>query len=98
MPWGRAFALMLRAGIALHSGARSEALRGLERAAAEFDSCEMAGYAAAVRDRAARLRGDASSEPEIARVAQWLRAEGVVAPERMVAMLAPGLEVPGKPG
>jgi tetratricopeptide (TPR) repeat protein len=91
--WGRAFALMLRAGIALHRGARSEAVLGLERAATEFDSCEMSGYAAAVRDRAARLRADASSASEIARIAQWLQAEGVVAPERMIAMLAPGLEV-----
>jgi serine/threonine protein kinase len=91
--WASAFARMLRAGLSLHLGSRAEAVRGLELAATAFDACEMAGYAEAVRDRAARLRGDASSAAEIARVAKALRAEGVVSPERMIAMLAPGFDV-----
>jgi len=95
--WARAFAGMLRAGLALHLGSRAEAARGLELAATAFDACEMAAYAWAVRERAARLRGDAASAVEIARVEKALRAEGVVSPERFIAMLAPGFTVRDAP-
>jgi hypothetical protein len=53
----------------------------------------MKSYAAAARDRAARLRGDPSSDSEIASAAEVLQAEGVVSPERMIAMLLPGFGV-----
>jgi hypothetical protein len=48
---------------------------------------------AAARDRAARLRDDASSAVEIANAAEVLRGEGVASPERMIAMLLPGFGV-----
>jgi hypothetical protein len=88
-----AHAMALRAGIALHGGDRETAIRALDGAAGKFDAGEMRAYAAAARDRAARLRGDLSS-PELARAAEVFRREGVVAPERMMAMLLPGFAVP----
>jgi len=91
--WGKGFAPAFRAGIALRRGARADALAGLDAAAREFDTAHMKSYAAAARDRAARLRDDASSASEIASAADVLRAEGVVSPERMIAMLLPGLGV-----
>jgi hypothetical protein len=45
-------------------------------------------------DRLARLRGDASTDAEIARTSDLLRGKGVIAPGRMIAMLVPGLMVP----
>jgi hypothetical protein len=88
----RAFAAVLRAGISLHGGDREGAVRGLDSAAATFEAADMKAYAAAAHDRAARLRGETSS-PEIERAVEVFRAEGVVAPERMIAMLLPGFRV-----
>jgi serine/threonine protein kinase/tetratricopeptide (TPR) repeat protein len=85
----RGFSAVLRAGISLHGGNREGAVRGLDSASAMFEEADMKAYAAAARDRAARLRGEADS-PEIARCAEVFRAEGVIAPERMISMLVPG--------
>jgi hypothetical protein len=81
------------AGIALGRGSRSRALAGLEAAARDCDAVHMKSFAAAARDRAARLRDDGSSPSEIANAAEVLRAEGVVSPDRMIAMLLPGFGV-----
>jgi tetratricopeptide (TPR) repeat protein len=91
MAWMQPFATALRAGIALHGSAREEAVRLAERAAREFDAQDMKGYARAALDRAARLRGDDSAAEEIAQIAAVFRAEEVVAPDRIVATLLPGL-------
>jgi hypothetical protein len=85
------FSACLRAGIALHTGARADALAALQSAAAEFERADMKAYAAAARDRAARLRGDAAASAEIAQAAEQLRAEDVVSPERTIEALLPGL-------
>ena len=91
MAWMQPFAKVLRAGIALRLGARDAALEGLDAAEREFDAADMTAYAAATRDRAARLRNDESTASEIARVASLMKAEEVVAADRMIAMLVPGL-------
>jgi hypothetical protein len=90
MAWMQPFAAVLRAGVALHEGARERALVGLDTAARGFDVGGMTAHAAATRDRVARLRGDSLAASEIARAAVALKAEGVVAPQRMIAMLVPG--------
>jgi hypothetical protein len=51
----------------------------------------MTAYAVATRDRLARLRGDSSTAAEIALAAALLKGREVVAPERMIGMLVPGL-------
>jgi len=89
----KAFATAFRAATMLRRGSRADALAGLDAAAREFDTAHMKSYAAAARDRAARLRDDASSDSEIASAAEVLQAEGVVSPERMIAMLLPGFGV-----
>jgi hypothetical protein len=91
MPWSRPFATVLHAGMALLANARPAAIDGFDAAAREFDAADMKAYAAAARDRAARLRDDGSSASEIERAADVLREEGVVAPERMMALLVPGV-------
>jgi len=86
-------ATAFRAALALRRGSRADALAGLGRAVREFDTAHMKSYAAAARDRAARLRNDASSATEIANAAEVLRAEGVASPGHMIAMLLPGFAV-----
>jgi tetratricopeptide (TPR) repeat protein len=89
------FVRMIGAGIALRTGRDSDAIAELQNAAREFDEFQMRGYAAAMRDRAARLRNDETQDEsgggDIARTAEYFKAEGVVAPERMMNLLAPGL-------
>jgi eukaryotic-like serine/threonine-protein kinase len=91
MPWMQPFAKVLRAGVALREGARERALGGLDTAAREFDAWDMTAYAAAARDRLARLRHDPSTTSDTADAGLLLKAQSVVAPERMIAMLVPGL-------
>jgi eukaryotic-like serine/threonine-protein kinase len=89
--WMRPFVDVLHAGVALHEGSPDAAHATLRAASRGFTAHDISGFAAAARDRAARLRADASSEVEIAEVAQQLKDEGVVAPERLIGMLIPGL-------
>ncbi len=91
MAWALPFVTLARAQLARWRGARDEAIRGLDDAARGFDAADMAAYAAATRDRVARLRGDASTAAEIERAAAFFRGEGVAAPARFIAMLVPGL-------
>jgi hypothetical protein len=87
--WAAPLATILRAGMALHAGDRTQALRGLDLAAGDFAARGLDGYSLAARDRAARLRGP-SAAGELARVAEAFGAEDVVSPERMSRMLVPG--------
>jgi hypothetical protein len=98
--WTAPFGGVIRAGIALHAGDRSAAVAGLDAAARGFDGADMHGYAAAARERGAQLREERSAEAtaDMARAMTFFRAENVVAPQRMVAMLVPGLGVAKSPG
>jgi hypothetical protein len=91
LAWMQPFARVLRAGVALRKGARDRAVMELDSAARQFAVHDLNAYAASARDRAARLRADHTSAAEIARTAESLQAEGVVAPDRLIAMLLPGL-------
>jgi serine/threonine protein kinase/tetratricopeptide (TPR) repeat protein len=89
----QALATLVRAGVALRSGPRDEAIGCLGDAIHELETAGMMGYATAARDRAARLRDDASTAADIDQAAAFFRSEGVVAPDRMIAMLVPGFAV-----
>jgi eukaryotic-like serine/threonine-protein kinase len=90
MGWTSPLAAVIRAGIALRAGAIDEAVQTLEGAARGFDEADMAGYAASARGHAARLRGDGASVVDRGHAVTFFRDEGVVAPERFMAMLVPG--------
>lgn len=92
--WMQPFAHILRAGIAHHEGSPVEAQTLLRAAARELDTHHLAGYAAAARDRAARLLHDASSAPDIAAADRFFREQEVVAPQRLIATLIPGFRSP----
>jgi eukaryotic-like serine/threonine-protein kinase len=98
MAWMLPFARVLRAGVALRRGNRVAALRELDAAVLEFAAGDMAAYADAASDRAARLRADATMQAELGRIAERFSAEGVVAPERMIRLLVPGLLATGEAG
>jgi tRNA A-37 threonylcarbamoyl transferase component Bud32 len=91
MAWMQPFAKVLRAGVAVRESSPQEALAGLDAAAREFSACDMAAHAAATRHRLAMLRDDGAAASEMARAREVLTAEQVVAPERMMAILVPGV-------
>jgi serine/threonine protein kinase/tetratricopeptide (TPR) repeat protein len=90
-PWATPLAKLARAGVSLHRGDKRRALRYLEEASREFEALDMSAFAAATQDRAARLRGDDVAAGQIARARAFFTRQGVVAPERFIAMLVPGL-------
>ena len=68
-------------------GDRRGAAVELAAAAADFAAVEMAAHQAAASARAAELAED-SAAAEAPRA--WLTGQGVVAPEKIVRMFAPG--------
>jgi hypothetical protein len=90
MPWANALAALLRAGSAATRGdeVRAEAL--LRQAASGLEGAGMALYAAAANARWGRLVGGDEARSRAAAAEAWMRAQAIVAPARMVAMLAPG--------
>jgi tetratricopeptide (TPR) repeat protein len=88
--WGDAFAALARAGADRMDGDRDGAIRELGVALRGFQALEMKLYAAIVRLRLGQLHGGEEGATEIARAEEWMRAQGIVRPDRFVAMLAPG--------
>ncbi len=83
VPWGAALAATIRAALA---GEPADAIAQLERAVAGFDATGMRAHAAAARWRLGARRGD---DAMIAGARAWLDAEGVVAPDKLLALLVP---------
>jgi tetratricopeptide (TPR) repeat protein len=90
--WMRPFSALLRAGLDVHDGQSERAIERLQIAERALRDQGLMGYAAAARDRRARLRNDATSATETQSAYAWFQSEGVQRPERMLAVLAPGLQ------
>ncbi len=90
-PMAQGNAASLRAAVASQRGDRAAAGALLSEAADHFERAEVAGFAAAARWRAAELRGQPVDLEIVTEIAAALRAMGVVAPPRFVAMLVPGV-------
>jgi eukaryotic-like serine/threonine-protein kinase len=95
MPWSLAFAALARAGAHAADGAPDASLAELDTAIATFDAAHMALYAAVARLRKGELLGGDEGLALIAGAAAWMRAEGIVRPDRVTAMLAPGFYTQG---
>jgi eukaryotic-like serine/threonine-protein kinase len=93
-PWGRPLAALLEAGLASQRGDRERASAALANAAAGFDELEMAIFAASARRRLGELAGGSEGDELISRADSVMRAQQVVRPERIAAMLAPGFRAP----
>ncbi|MFT3776109.1 MAG: AAA family ATPase [Minicystis sp.] len=88
----RPHAALIRAANASIQGADGEALRFADMAARGFESAQMAVYAAAARRRWGELLGGEEGHRVVAAANAWMRGQGVVNPDRMTMMLAPGFE------
>ncbi len=86
-PWSDPLATLLEAGIANVQGDGDGCRFKLRGAAEGFDAAAMALYAAAARRRLGEVSGDQGMVDE---AGAWMRAQRIVHPERMTAMLAPG--------
>jgi len=91
MPWADAFAAYLGAGLAWHAGDEHRTVDGLRQAAERFDACAMRFYAAATRRRLGMLEAGEAGRAGVADVDELLQGEGVVRPDRLAAMMAPGI-------
>jgi len=77
----------IAAGLASLQGDRETAMSCLEAAIAIFDASETRLHLQAARHALGLLRGDVNA---VAKVEEWMRSEGVVAPEKVAMWLAPG--------
>jgi eukaryotic-like serine/threonine-protein kinase len=94
LPWTRALARILDAGVALVTGARAEAHAQLERAHAELVSAGMILHATLARRRLGELTGGTEGARAIAEADAWLTAQGVRAPERLTRLFMPEVAPP----
>ena len=90
VPWAEPLAASLRAGVAAIRGDEQTALDALDSAARGFRVLGMELFAAAVRRRAGALLGGERGAALAGEAARWMTAQGVVDPDRITAMLAPG--------
>jgi eukaryotic-like serine/threonine-protein kinase len=88
--WAVPLAALLEAGVATTRGDAARAARDLERAEHGFDGVNMALHAAVARRRRGEILG---GEPGVAladAANSWMKARGIVRPDGIVDMLAPG--------
>jgi serine/threonine protein kinase len=91
-PWARALALPLAAAVAFQGGDRSRAVDLLKKGIEALEGQRMRLFAAAARWRLGVLVGGDEGAVCRAEADRFFVEQGVREPDRMVAMLAPGLE------
>jgi tetratricopeptide (TPR) repeat protein len=87
--WAVALADLIDAGLAAQTGHPTTVdltARALER----LEACSLRLYAAAARRRHGTLVGGDAGREAIAAADAWMHQQGIVAPARMTALLAPG--------
>jgi hypothetical protein len=90
MPWSTPLAHLLLATVAFQNGEKELAAQRLKVAIDGLDEADMALYAIVARYRLGVLRGGERGRALTATAVDWLRDQGVEAPERFVDALAPG--------
>ncbi len=88
-PYARAFSRALAAAVALERGRLDPAAALYAEAAHGFEALEMGLHAAAMRWRRGEVVLGDEGRALIAAADAWMREQGVVRPDRIVAMLAP---------
>lgn len=90
--WGAPLGALLRACARVREGQRGAAVTGLlEEAVRGSESCAMAGFALAARRMLGAVRGGEEGSRLIEAADKELRARGAKRPDKIAAMLAPGL-------
>jgi serine/threonine protein kinase/tetratricopeptide (TPR) repeat protein len=90
MEWSRPIVDLLLAACDHARGSTGRSIAGLRAALAGFEKADMALHAACVRGRLGALLDDDEGRALAAAAGAWMEAEGVAAPARIVAMMAPG--------
>jgi hypothetical protein len=91
MPWIDPFAPLIRGVVAMHRKDRATAAALLRLAADGFDRADMALYAAATRRRLGDLQGGEAGDRHVREATRFMREQTVVDPDRLSAVLTPGL-------
>jgi eukaryotic-like serine/threonine-protein kinase len=92
MAWALPLAQLLRAGIAERKDARDEARDLYKAATRAFRAARMGLYEAISRFRYGELAGGDEGQASVRAAEEWMIAQGVVKPARIVQMLAPSKE------
>jgi hypothetical protein len=90
--WASALAFLLEAQVALIEAGSEQALPLLQKAAAELTKQQMTLHAAAADALAGGIRGGDEGRALVLRAHAMLSHQGAKRPERILAMLAPGLD------
>ena len=90
IPWAEGMASLLRAGIAVTRGERSQALALVSTAERQLEANHMRGYLAAVRRRRGELTGGDEGRDLVLAADAWMASQQVVDPARVTNMLVPG--------
>jgi hypothetical protein len=90
IPWAEGLATLLRAGIAVTRGERSQALGLVSNAERQLEANHMRGYLAAARRRRGELIGGDEGRALVLAADAWMASQLVVDPARVTNMLAPG--------
>jgi hypothetical protein len=90
MAWAELLAAALRGGAAATRGELAAAVEEMNRAADGFRVHGMELFAATARRRAGQWLGGSHGAAQASAAERWMRAQGVVSPDRMTAMMAPG--------
>ena len=88
--YATALAQLTRAAVAFSDRSPEKAHHWLSQARAGFETCDMRLYAAAAGLRLGRLVGGDEGQAMVAQSTRTMEAEGIVRPERMANLLAPG--------
>jgi hypothetical protein len=91
LAWTSALSLLLQAGVAAQRGEGGDVAGKLESVIAALDAADMRLYAAAARRRLGSLLGGDEGAAHLAAGNDYMAQQGVKDPERMTAILAPGL-------
>jgi hypothetical protein len=97
MEWTAPLAALAAAGVALASGDRPAAVERFRDAIVRADAAEMRLHAAVARECLGDLVGGADGSALVGVARGWMASQGVRAPERMTATIAP-LPLPPKAG
>jgi hypothetical protein len=90
MPWGKALAQLIRAGVAACRGNRTESIARLQAAETGLEASDMRHLAAVARRRIGELTGGEEGRVVVEEVNSWMSAREIRNPDRFAAMLAPG--------
>jgi hypothetical protein len=90
IPWAEPLAAMIRAGALTIEGDRPGAAAIVVDAASGFAAADMALFEAAARRRLGELRGGDKGRAQVHEANEWMGERGVINPDRMTEMLAPG--------